>query len=401
MNNYRILLVTNSISFGTAGIFLPLITLYLQGLGADLALISIILTSSAVAALAGSYAWGRLADRVGRRKPFYIGGLAAAALGYIWLSQANSVGMAWSARLWDGLSVAAVGTVGLTMLGDTLASSPNKGRSMGLARGSASLVWALGALAGGRIADAFSLQAAFLVCSGMYAVSALIALLLQEVKVAKPARLAEAAELAKADARPAGGRRIGLPVLFLAGVVLWGATDMASSTMWPNYLGSLGYSKTTISSLFSLAAFVEMPAMVLFGSLSDLVGRTVMLAAGGFVFALVQASYIFFVQSLPALLGIQVVRGLGYGSYTSAAMTFATEQGGHADRGGNSGLFNAVSSAGMLTGTMLGGTVAQAFGFTTLYVLCAVMGAGAGACFLALRRKGTRAGQVTAAGTAR
>jgi len=146
MNNYRVLLVTNSISFGTAGIYLPLITLYLQGLGADLALISIILTTSAVVGLAGSYVWGRLADRVGRRKPFYVGGLAAAALGYVWLSQANSVDMAWSARLWDGLSGAAVMTIGLTMLGDALAASPNKGRSMGVVRGSASLVWALGHL---------------------------------------------------------------------------------------------------------------------------------------------------------------------------------------------------------------------------------------------------------------
>ncbi|MFN8468485.1 MAG: MFS transporter [Caldilineaceae bacterium] len=402
MNNYRILLVTNSISFGTAGIYLPLMTLYLQGLGADLALISIILTSSAIVGLAGSYVWGRLADRVGRRKPFYVGGLAAAAIGYVWLSQANSIGVAWSARLWDGLSGAAVMTVGLTMLGDALAASPNKGRSMGLVRGSASLVWALGAFAGGRIADAFSLQTAFLICSGMFAAAALIALLLQETKVVKPAALvpapALAPEQAKAAAGPIARPKIGLPVLFLAGVVLWGATDMASSTMWPNYLGSLGYSKTTISSLFSLAAFVEMPAMVVFGSLSDLIGRTIMLAAGGFVFALVQASYIFIVQNLPVLLGIQVVRGLGFGSYTASAMTFATEQGGHEDRGSNSGMFNAMSSAGMLTGTMLGGTVAQAFGFTTLYALCAVMATGAGACFLALRRRERRtrrmAGQV-------
>ena len=397
MNNYRVLLVTNSISFGTAGIYLPLITLYLQGLGADLALISIILTTSAVVGLAGSYVWGRLADRVGRRKPFYVGGLAAAALGYVWLSQANSVGMAWSARLWDGLSGAAVMTVGLTMLGDALAASPNKGRSMGLVRGSASLVWALGAFAGGRIADAFSLPTAFLICSGMFAVSALIALLLlRETPAARPLASVPAPtpEQAKTGAVPVVKPRIGLPVLFLAGVVLWGATDMASSTMWPNYLGSLGYSKTTIGSLFSLAAFVEMPAMVVFGSLSDLLGRAIMLAAGGFVFALVQASYIFVVQNLPALLGIQVVRGLGFGSYTASAMTFATEQGGHENRGSNSGLFNAMSSAGMLTGTMLGGTVAQAFGFTTLYALCAVMAAGAGACFLALRRSERRTGHV-------
>ena len=91
---------------------------------------------------------------------------------------------------------------------------------------------------------------------------------------------------------------------------------------------------------------------------------------------------------------------MAYGSYTSAAMTFATEQGGHEDRGSNSGLFNAMSSAGMLTGTMLGGTVAQAFGFTTLYALCAVMATAAGACFLALRHQGKQAAQAAAEGNA-
>jgi MFS family permease len=269
---------------------------------------------------------------------------------------------------------------------------------MGLLRGSASLVWALGAFAGGRIADAFSLQAAFLICGGMFAASALIALLLRETRPeVNPEGTAARQPVASPTPGPARPP-VRLPVLFLAGVVLWGAADMASSTMWPNYLGSLGYSKTTISSLFSLAAFVEMPAMVLFGTLSDLVGRTLMLAAGGFVFALVQAAYILFVHNLPLLLGIQVVRGFGFGSYTSAAMAYTAEQGGHADRGSNSGMFNAMSAAGQLTGTMLGGTIAQAFGFTTLYALCAVFAACAGACFLALRHTGLRARQLPAPG---
>ena len=53
MKNYRILLVANSLFFGAFGVMMPLLTLYLQELGADLALISIILTSGVVVALAG------------------------------------------------------------------------------------------------------------------------------------------------------------------------------------------------------------------------------------------------------------------------------------------------------------------------------------------------------------
>ena len=98
MKNYRILLVVNCLFFGAVGIMMPLQSLYLQELGADLALISIILTSSVVVALGGNFFWGWLADRTGRRKPYYIAGLAGTAVGYLWLSQAPSVAVAWPAR---------------------------------------------------------------------------------------------------------------------------------------------------------------------------------------------------------------------------------------------------------------------------------------------------------------
>jgi MFS family permease len=282
-------------------------------------------------------------------------------------------------------------TIGLTMLGDTLAASPNRGRSMGLVRGTASLVWALGAFAGGRIADAFSLSTAFLVCAGMYGVAALIALLLEEAPPAVRAAAVPSAVPSAGEPLPvAAPRQAGLPLLFLAGVVLWGAADFASSTMWPVYLESVGYSKTAISSFFALGAVVELPAMVLLGALADVVGRALVLAAGGFLFALVQASYIWIVGNLPVLVGVQILRGVGFGSYGANAMTYATEQGGRAERGSHSGLFNAMASAGQLAGMFLGGTVAQAFGFPVLYALCALMAAASGACFLALRWKGRR-----------
>jgi predicted MFS family arabinose efflux permease len=44
-----------------------------------------------------------------------------------------------------------------------------------------------------------------------------------------------------------------------------------------------------------------------------------------------------------------------------------------------------VGSAGQLAGTMMGGTLVQAFGFTTLYIVCAIFTMASGICFLALR----------------
>lgn len=381
MNNYRILTFVNFLAFIAIGINSPLLTLYLQGLGAGYALISLILTSTIVVALVSNPAWGWLADRLGRRKPLYIAGLAGAALGYFWLSAASNVALAWPARLLDALSMAGVSTLGLTLMGDTLDASRRKGRSMGFTRGLASLAFAAGAFAGGRLADAFGISSVFLVCGAFLTAAALVALLLHEVK---PAPIPAVVEPTPA-ARP---RTLGLPVLFLAGVILWTAAHVASTSMWPNYMEANGYSKTTISSLWSLAALIEMPAMWLGGALSDITGRAVVLAAGGFFIATVQIGYMLLVASLPALLGVQVVRGFGFGSYTSAAMTFAAEHGGKAQRGSNSGLFNTAGSAGQLAGSLLGGMLVQAAGFNTLYLVCAGLAVGSAVCFLLLRRQG-------------
>ena len=72
--------------------------------------------------------------------------------------------------------------LGLTLAGDSLDTSSRKGRSIGLYRGLGSLAWAVGAFAGGRIADLFSISAAFLLCSVLIAAAALVALLLRDVK---------------------------------------------------------------------------------------------------------------------------------------------------------------------------------------------------------------------------
>lgn len=380
MNNYRILTLVNLLTYVAVGISSPLLTLYLQGLGADFTLISVILTSTIVVMLAGNVAWGRLADYLQRRKALYIVALTGVALGYVWLSLANTVAMAWPARLLDGLGMAGFATLGLTLMGDTLDASARKGRSMGIFRGLGSFAFAGGALFGGRMADAVGIAAVYWVCAAFFGAAALTALLLREGKLA-----------ATPAPKPAvSGRRrsLGLPMLFLAGVALWTMAHVASTSMWPNYMAANGYSKTTISSLWSLAALIEMPAMIISGALSDLTGRAVVLAAGGFGIALVQLGYMLLVASIPALIGVQVLRGFGYGSYTSASMTFAAEMGGKAQRGSNSGLFYTAASAGQLAGSLMGGILAQAAGFNALYLVCAGLAVSSAICFLLLRRKG-------------
>ena len=378
MNNYRVLTLVNILAMVAIGINSPLLTLYLQGLGADFALISGILTSTIVVMLGASYALGWLADRMGRRKPLYLAGLAGAAISYWWLSAAGDVAHAWPARLLDGLSMAAVSTLGLALMGDTLDSSQRRGRQMGLTRGLGSGAFAVGALVGGRLADTFGLSFVFVVCGAFFLAAMLAALFVQEVRSA-PLPVVPGSQ----SHRPGAG----LPLLFLAGVMLWTTAHVASTSMWPNYMATFGYSKTAISSLWSLAAFIELPAMYVTGALSDVMGRSIMLAAGGLGISVVQIGYMLLAQNLPLLLGVQVLRGFGFGSYTASSMTFAAEFGGQQHRGSRSGLFNAAGSTGQLLGSMLGGTLVQMAGFPALFALCSTIALASALCFLWLGRR--------------
>ena len=391
MPNLRLLTVISSLTFVAVGITAPLIGLYLQSLGADYQQISWILTSVVATSLIASYAWGRYSDRLGRRKPLMVGGLMILAVAFLLLSRANNEYLAWASRVFEGIGSAAYATVSLAMMGDLLQNDANKGRRMGWYRGIASAAFALGSVLGGWLADYTSIAQTLVLCAGLYAVAALAALWLQEQPRATtrlPLQSGVAQEKnPEPTVHPVEGWNRGLPLIFLAGVILWVAAHTASASMWPNYMANLGYSKTVIGRLWGLAALVEFPAMGITGALSDTLGRAPLLLLGGLGIALTNLGYLFLAGWLPLLLGVQVIRGIGYGSYTGNAMTYATELGDPSNRGSRSGIFNSTMSAGSLVGTFLGGTLVQNFGFGLLYATCAALALCAAGCFLWLQRR--------------
>jgi MFS family permease len=379
-NSIYLLSIIVILHFATIGVSSPLISLYLQELGASYDRIALILASFAATSLLTNYLWGWLSDKTGRRKPLIVAGLVGLVVAYAWLSQARTVEEAWWAWVLEGACRAAYLTPSLALMGDLLATGNQRGRRMGLYRGLGSLAFAAAAVVGGRLADLYSLNVAFQVCVLFNGLAVIVALFLREPPSAAVVMMDEAIV---AEKRP-------LPPSFLAGVFLWIASWSAFTSMWPNFMDSLGYSKTAISSLWGLAALVEAPAMWLVGAVSDVIGRVPLLITGSMGIMVIMAGYILVSRWLPALMAVQTVRGVVYASYTPTTMTFASEWGNQEQRGGDTGLYYAVNGGGQLLGLFAGGRVVQAFQFETLFVICAVAGCLSGLCFWLLRRERQR-----------
>ncbi len=384
-DNFFLLTVILGLVFGAMGMSIPLATLFLEGLGAGFGRISLILASSAAVGLVGSYVWGRLSDRLGRRKLLIVAGLAGMAMAYALLSRALSPAQAWGARLWEGVVQGAYFTISLAMMGDVLAQRGDGGRGKGMGgyRGVGSVTFAIGALIGGRLADRFSLNLVFGLTGAVYVVAALIALALHESPIALATPAADVSSIPE----KASHRSSSLPLAFLGGVFVWTTALSAFSSVSSNYLARLGYSKSAITSLWALAALVEAPVMRWVGQLSDVVGRAPVLAFGSLVMALTMIGFLTLAASLAALVGIQMVRGVSYGSLMATSMVYAAEAGDRRTRGHNSGLYTAATAGGQLMGLLLGGTLVQARGFEFLFWVCAAGAVASGVCFWLLPRR--------------
>lgn len=387
MSNLLLLTGIIGLVYLSIGFSSPLITLYLKDLGASFWQISLILTSYSATALLSNYAWGRVTDRIGRRKPILLAGLLGLAGVYWQMGRVPDANTAWAIRVVEGIASAAYLTPSLALMGDLLATTGQRGRRMGYYRGSASMMFAVGAFFSGSIADRTSIASVLSLCAGIYLLAAICTLFVQEVAPVKKNIVAETAVPAPGDTTGQATPDRHLPLLFLLGAVLWTAAHSAGTSMWPNYMAELGYAKTEITRLWSLAALVEFPSMAAAGIASDVVGRAPLLFAGSTFAAVVHIGYVTLAAVVPALLVIQIFRGFAFGSFTTTGMTFAAEWGGQQRRGRNSGVYNAANGAGGLIGTFLGGTIVQLLGFGSLYTVCAIFAGGSAIAFLLLRRQ--------------
>jgi len=315
----------------------PLLPLYVQDLGANVAQVGVFFTLAMIAPLMFQILGGWLSDAIGRVQAIAIGSIAGLA-GYIMFTVAPSWG--WLLIAMVGLSMASsfVGPSFQAFVAEE-SSEENRGRVFGIVQGAFLVVGVIGAPLGGILADKYGFRMMFVVAAGLYGIATVIRLLMAR-KIRKAEQQKEETAAATSREKPtfAHLKKSLLSIFGLitaGGIVTWifisdGVGDVTFSmvgNLFPLFMNNIkNLSMTQIGILGSVGSIATMVFITLGGILSDKVGERVgivggNLLIGGAIYMMlnVNAFYMFIIAWI--LLGVgQALVGPAYNSLISKAV---------------------------------------------------------------------------------
>lgn len=397
LNPFWLLTAIGFLVFLANGSASPFLSLYVQALGGNVADVGWVVGDYAVASVISNIAWGRLTDSLGRRKSLVVGAMATLMVTTSLIAHVSTWWLLVPLRVAEGAAFAAYNVSALAMLGDVLerdGHGRSRGRMLGIYRTGGSLAFAIAIILSGAAAARYGFHANYALAGGIYGLTFLLSLTLRE-----PSRAAGR------SSSPLSGELGGLfsmargPLLPLSlAVIAWMLPFSAVYSVGPIYvanvqgLGTAGYAR-----LWGLAAFLEVPSMLIAGRLADRLGRRTMFTLALLLFAGIYSAY----ALAPAQWGLvaaQVVRGFAYAAFTATALTAVVELAPPAERGRAAGVYQLSSGLAQIAGNASGGPVSSWIGFPAMFLGAAAVTL-AGAVGIAPRRQ--RAFRLNAVGLRR
>ena len=304
--------------------------------------------------------WGLASDRIGRRKPFVVGGFALTAAVYALYRVVQSIPLVLALRFVQG----AFAVMGWSLVMAHLLDHPDRsraGRYMGLMGASLIFGVALGAPVGGYLTRWYGARAPLTAAALLFALLALSALLLPERAVSRSqARLPQI--LAALRSRP----RLALPMLFhfvdrlAVGLFV---------VVFPLYLDELGASDAAVRGLY-LSLFLLPFALLQYftGKLAERIGPYPPLLAGSLLYGLVLSTvgYSGLYLLWPVMIGLGICAALMF----PPAILLTRQLSDPSTRGSAMGGFNLAGSLGFAIGPLLGAWAYVARGFGFAFALC-------------------------------
>ena len=378
-------------SFGTGGLWLVR-PLFAYEVGGTFLLVALIAAASSFPRMIAGPATGFLTDRFGRR-PFVIIGAALHAAALIGDFFVDTYTQFLMLELLNGLGIAIFSTSATVLLADATRER-TRGRAMSARQVSGRIGSLTGPMVAGVVAAAFGLQAVFLfVAATKIAVIAVAVFLIREVRERPPQPAADQPPAPKRDLGMFRTRAfVSLTVATVALGMVTGGTGVFRALFPVQTEIAAGLSETQIGNLISFAALAGLAGSVPIGIAIDRYGRKRPLIAGLIVSAV--AVYIMGVMgSFAAALAAVLVFGFAEVLAMSARQVYAMDLAPVERRGAFLGVSQGTSNIGQITGPLLIGQAADAWGFAVAFGIVAAALVVAAVVTASLGRETYRRGQ--------
>ncbi|AHG00525.1 MFS transporter [Halostagnicola larsenii XH-48] len=305
--------------------------------------------------------WGAASDMTGRRTPFIVTGALAGAVGYLALAAAPMLGSipfegVLLLRVLQGAMTIGAFSLTMTMLMDL---EGGHGKNMGAAGIAIGLGAALGAPIGGQLTTVDPL--APLVAAGilLVCVGGLVTLV--------PDR-APTGRRAARDLLDGIRQRPTLSIPYAFGFIdrLTAGFFALVGTLYFQDAFGVGPAQTglLLACFFAPFALLQYPM----GALSDRIGRTIPIVAGSLCYGVGILSVNVAPTVALAALAMVLVGVLG-ALVSPATMALVTDLAADGERGVAMGGFNLAGSLGFLGGFLIGGTVADTYGYDLAFLV--------------------------------
>ncbi len=357
----RFLALSQASLFASNGLTIPLMANHFGGLGATPGAVGFLFAAQQAGSLVAPYIWGAGSDRLGKRRPIIVIALVLSALSLCAVAFIQQFAVLLVAQFCIGIASAGFSAGNLALVGDLIADTGSRGRVLGLFRMTGSLAFALTAVTGGFIGDAYGLWVPIAIAAALQALGCFATLGIREATSVVLSDVTQASTV-----QPTTDQRHAW--MFFAVVFVWFYGMGAVAWQWPGMMHSLGYAQTSISALWALAALGEVPGLALAGILADKWGRRPLLMAGllgqGMVYALYRL-----IAPTWGIVPLQMFRSLSFSSYETPALLVATELGLRQSRGRYAGLYHTVAALGGVVGASVGGQIVGVWGYGTSFII--------------------------------
>lgn len=369
-----------SILSSTAGGIVMLSQLYLKDLQASPIVISLLTSFVWMGTLIGSTMWGTLADRYSRKNLLLLI-LMTSAVATGSLSILLPPAGVLPAVFLRVLMVTGLAPVTMAIV-SSVSTRDHRGTDLSYLSASRSAGSALGKITAGFLLASLSYRLSFLSLAVLPVIACLFLLLLPRL------------DKVSIDKRQSIGTSIrtgGLNGLYISGMLRQMGTSGAGSLIFV-YMATLGIHVGIMGTISAVGAVTSVLGTLVFGRLSDLVGRKIVFAFGFGMSALVPIFYALSRGELGVALG-QFVLGLSLSSLYTGSTSYIGDRTPAERQGTMFGLFNSSRGIGGVIGPIIAGTLVPLVGFRGMFL---VMSGIAGVGFLTvLVRTDKQPGRVT------